>query len=40
MDIDISRDQRDEDKLVKRSRQIKVLQTDSNSEIIVGFEKN
>jgi glutaredoxin-like YruB-family protein len=38
-DIDISRDQRAADELVKRSGQMGVPQTDINGEIIVGFNK-
>jgi len=38
-DIDISRDQRAADELVKRSGQMGVPQTEINGEIIVGFNK-
>jgi glutaredoxin-like YruB-family protein len=38
-DIDLSRDQRAADALVKRSGQTGVPQTDINGEIIVGFNK-
>ncbi len=38
-DIDVSRDQRAADELVKRSGQMGVPQTDINGEIIVGFNK-
>jgi glutaredoxin-like YruB-family protein len=38
-DIDISRDKRAADELVKRSGQMGVPQTDINGEIIVGFNK-
>ena len=39
-DIDVSRDQRAADELVKRSGQMGVPQTDINGEIIVGFNKS
>jgi glutaredoxin-like YruB-family protein len=39
-DIDISRDKRAADELVKRSGQMSTPQTDINGEIIVGFDKN
>jgi len=38
-DIDVSRDQKAADALVKRSGQMGVPQTDINGEIIVGFNK-
>jgi glutaredoxin-like YruB-family protein len=38
-DIDVSRDQKAADDLVKRSGQMGVPQTDINGEIIVGFNK-
>lgn len=38
-DIDVSRDQRAADELVKRSGQMGVPQTDINGEMIVGFNK-
>jgi len=38
-DIDVSRDQKAADTLVKRSGQMGVPQTDINGEIIVGFNK-
>jgi glutaredoxin-like YruB-family protein len=38
-DIDVSRDQKAADELVKRSGQMGVPQTDINGEIIVGFDK-
>jgi glutaredoxin-like YruB-family protein len=38
-DIDVSRDQRAADDLVRRSGQMGVPQTDINGEIIVGFNK-
>ncbi len=38
-DIDVSRDQRAADELIKRSGQRGVPQTDINGEIIVGFNK-
>lgn len=38
-DIDVSRDQRAADELVKRSGQMGVPQADINGEIIVGFNK-
>jgi len=38
-DIDVSRDQKAADSLVKRSGQMGVPQTDINGEIIVGFNK-
>ncbi len=39
-DIDVSRDQRAADELVKRSGQMGVPQTDINGEMIVGFNKS
>lgn len=38
-DVDVSRDQKAADALVKRSGQMSVPQTDINGEIIVGFNK-
>jgi len=39
IEIDVSRDQKAADELVKRSGQMGVPQTDINGEIIVGFDK-
>jgi len=39
IDIDVSRDQRAADELVRRSGQMGVPQTDINGEIIIGFNK-
>jgi len=39
-DVDVSRDQKAADALVKRSGQMGVPQTDINGEIIVGFNKD
>jgi glutaredoxin-like YruB-family protein len=38
-DIDVSKDQRAADELVKRSGQMGVPQTDINGQMVVGFEQ-